>query len=495
MAEGQCQYPDFGSMPEGDSTEAHSSTGSARQDYVLGLYFCKDCKHKWSGAASTGACPKCAGTRLNAYSFERHFWIEHTHIANCSTNVLSETSGVENTALTEYIYTCQGCYLSWRTTSRHSCSRCGGGVLIEYGLSGNEVVQVAPDSELATSYSESARAINRESLEMNEIGRVVGGLIGKAVVFGVEVAVGAVQVVGEAVSEAVTRSAPPVDPDPVPARPLGSTPLTDLSAHGLAEVAGMHELKQMLMDEVIQPLRNPDLYRKYRIEIPNGILMYGPPGCGKTYIARQLAAELQRNFYEVSPGEVASSYVHGSTQKIRQLFESAAKNAPALMFVDEFEGLVPSRRSLGGEQQYKSEEVNEWLIQLGKCAEKQILFVAATNEPWAIDDAVQRSGRIDKKVYVGPPDVEAIEEMLLHHLKGRPFSSRDDVKSFSMSLAGQRYAASDLKVLADEAAKLAMRAQEEISLVHLSNAAADRVRPSISRETEQLYREFRHLKN
>jgi transitional endoplasmic reticulum ATPase len=262
-------------------------------------------------------------------------------------------------------------------------------------------------------------------------------------------------------------------------------------ARGLATLPGMSELKQMLQEEVIDPLRDPERFKKYKIEIPNGILMYGPPGCGKTFIAQRLASELNYNFYEVGPSAVASSYIHGSTNMIKKLFDEAARNAPALMFVDEFEGMVPARRSLGGEQQFKAEEVNEWLVQIGSCAQRRILFVAATNEPWSIDDAVQRSGRLDKKVYVGPPDSEALAEMLLHHLNGRPFGSDEDVRQFATSIAGRGYSASDLKLITDEAAKLAIKSHQDISSIHLTKAAIDKVPPSISREQEDAYLAFK----
>jgi len=261
-------------------------------------------------------------------------------------------------------------------------------------------------------------------------------------------------------------------------------------AKGLTSLPGMKELKQMLQEEVVEPLRDPERFRRYKIEVPNGILMYGPPGCGKTFVAQRLASELNYNFYEISPSVVGSTYIHGSTLKIKELFEEAARNAPALIFVDEFEGLVPARRGLGGEQQFKSEEVNEWLVQLGSCSQRKLLFVAATNEPWGIDDAIQRSGRLDKKVYVGPPDSEALGEMLLHHLADRPISSSQDIQGFAATIAGQGYSASDLKLLADEAAKLAMKAQQNISSAHLT-AAVERVPPSISREQEDFYRAFR----
>jgi DNA polymerase III delta prime subunit len=265
-----------------------------------------------------------------------------------------------------------------------------------------------------------------------------------------------------------------------------------ISGHeeGLSHTPGMASLKQLLLDEVVAPLKNPEKYRKYKIGIPNGVLLYGPPGCGKTFIARRLANELNYNFTEVSPAAIASPYIHDTVLKISNIFQDAAKNAPTLIFVDEFEGIVPDRSSLGGHQQHKAEEVNEWLVQLNSCAERRILFVAATNEPWKIDPAVQRTGRLDKKIYVGPPDGEAIAEILNHHLSGRPVAAAADVAHFARTIEGQGYSASDLKVIADEAAKLAMRADASIGFLHLQQVAAEKVSPSIPRELEEAHQSF-----
>jgi transitional endoplasmic reticulum ATPase len=264
----------------------------------------------------------------------------------------------------------------------------------------------------------------------------------------------------------------------------------DDSAEGLSAIPGMHRLKELLLEEVVAPLRDPEKYKKYRISIPNGILLYGPPGCGKTFIAQRLAGELGYNFFEISPSSIGSPYVHQTGLKIRDLFDNAAKKAPVVIFVDEFEGMVPARSQLGGEDQYKAEEVNEWLVQINNCADRGILFIAATNEPWKIDEAVRRTGRIDKKIYVGPPDGVAILEMLSHHLKGRPVQRESDLAIFGQKITGLGYSASDIKVLADEAAKMALKANVDISIDHLMQAAAERVPPSITRESEEFYMSF-----
>lgn len=260
---------------------------------------------------------------------------------------------------------------------------------------------------------------------------------------------------------------------------------------GLATIPGMHALKKILTVDVIDVLRNADEYRRYGLALPNGLLFYGPPGCGKTFVAQRLAGELSYNFYEVTPSTIASPYIHDSVLKIKDVFERAARSAPSLIFVDEFEGLVPSRRYLGAESQYKAEEVNEWLTQIGSCSERGILFIAATNEPWKIDEAIRRTGRLDKKIYIGPPDQDAIAEMIAYNAKGRPLSDSSVFAAVAHEIRDRGYSASDLKLLVDEAAKLAMRDRSLITVVHFQKAAQEKVHPSITPDVQELFAEFR----
>lgn len=256
---------------------------------------------------------------------------------------------------------------------------------------------------------------------------------------------------------------------------------------GLAKVAGMRELKNLLENEVIRPLRDPEPFQRYGLTVPNGVLLYGPPGCGKTYIARQLAEELGQYFVEIIPSEIASPYIHGSTIRIRDVFETAAEHAPSVLFIDEFEALVPSRAELGGFQQYKAEEVNEFLAHLNSCTEKKIFVIAATNEPQKIDAAVRRTGRLDKLIYVGPPDAEARAEMLRLHLSKRPVDDSLDVFAVADVLVG--YSASDIKFLVDEAARFALGRGAPISTETIMEARR-RVPPSVTKEDEQRYQGF-----
>lgn len=264
-----------------------------------------------------------------------------------------------------------------------------------------------------------------------------------------------------------------------------SEPMTELSldacGSGLAKVAGMQGLKALLVSEVIAPLRNPEPFRRYGLTIPNGVLLYGPPGCGKTYIARQLAEELGHHFIEIIPSELASSYVHQTVLQIRQAFDEAADHAPSVIFIDEFEALVPTRGELGGHQHYKAEEVNEFLVHLNNCSEKGIFVIAATNQPDRIDPAVKRTGRLDKLIYVGPPDTEARREMLALHLTGRPVDPALDLGSLAEGLAG--YSASDIRFLVDEAARDAFRSGRDIDC-EAFGVALSHVGPSVPSSIE-----------
>jgi transitional endoplasmic reticulum ATPase len=189
-------------------------------------------------------------------------------------------------------------------------------------------------------------------------------------------------------------------------------------------------------------------------------------------------------FVEIIPSELASPYIHQSVIRIRELFDAAAEQAPAVVFIDEFEALVPSREGLGGHQQYKAEEVNEFLAHLNSCSEKKIFVIAATNQPQKIDPAVRRTGRLDKLIYVGPPDAEARREMLTLHLEGRPVDAAFEVEVLAEALKG--YSASDIRFLVDEAARDALKTRQDITNESF-RTAMDRIQPSVTSDIETQY--------
>ena len=170
--------------------------------------------------------------------------------------------------------------------------------------------------------------------------------------------------------------------------------------------------------------------------------------------------------------------------RIRELFDAAAEQAPAVVFIDEFEALVPTRARSWRSPAIQAEEVNEFLAHLNSCSEKKIFVIAATNQPEKIDPAVRRTGRLDKIIYVGPPDLEARREMLALHLEGRPVSTDFDLGVLAAAL--ECYSASDIKFLVDEAAREALKGLQEISNESF-RLAMTRIQPSVTPEIEAKY--------
>jgi SpoVK/Ycf46/Vps4 family AAA+-type ATPase len=256
---------------------------------------------------------------------------------------------------------------------------------------------------------------------------------------------------------------------------------------GLSDIAGIPELKEWLRKEILGPLQNPEVYKKYRVGLPNGVLFYGPPGGGKTYIARRLAEELGYFFQEIKPSDVGSPYIHSTVLRIRDLFDAAIDKAPAVVFIDEFDAFVPSRSELGGHQQYKAEEVNEFLANSEGITDRNVLLIAATNEPERIDPAIRRSGRFEKLIYIPPPDSQARAAMLAHDLVDRPVEREVDLNGLAAVLDG--YSASDLRLLVDEAARYALDLNGPISTSVLLDALRC-VPPSIAQKELERYRAF-----
>lgn len=225
--------------------------------------------------------------------------------------------------------------------------------------------------------------------------------------------------------------------------------LTILS--GFDAVAGMKELKQQLLQDVIYPILQKDKFEKFKLSIPNGILLFGPPGCGKTFIIRKLAEELDFSYFEIKHSDVTTPYIHGGVGKISEVFKRAEKLAPSIIFIDELEGLVPERSALDGSQSYKLEEINEFLMNLNDAGKRNILVIGATNQIDLIDKAILRAGRFDKKIFVMPPDFDARKHLFEMYLKDRPLKNIDyDI------LSGQavNYSCSDIEFICNEAARV-----------------------------------------
>ena len=234
-------------------------------------------------------------------------------------------------------------------------------------------------------------------------------------------------------------------------------------------VAGMRDLKAMLERDVILPLQEPEIYAKYRLNLPNGILLYGPPGCGKTFIARKLAEVAGFSFIEVKPSDLSSIYVHGTQGKIGELFTEARKQKPCMIFFDELDAMVPNRGG-GDVGHHYSSEVNEFLVQLNECGQKGVLVIGATNRPEHIDPAVLRPGRLDKKFFVGPPDYEARIELLRLYMSNRP-QEPIDLPNCAEEL--ENYTCAEIEFIINEAARIAMSLNRSISIGDILNAAGN----------------------
>jgi transitional endoplasmic reticulum ATPase len=263
------------------------------------------------------------------------------------------------------------------------------------------------------------------------------------------------------------------------------------SVRGFDAVAGMRELKKRLINDVINPLRNPEKYREFKLSIPNGILLYGPPGCGKTFIVKKLAEELGYSFVVLSPSSVATPYVHGAVGNIASVFETARREAPAIVFIDEIEGLLPKREELGSWADIKKEEINEFLLQLNNAGESKILVIGATNRPQMIDTAILRSGRMDKRIFVPPPDFDARKEMIRMCLAGRPY---DDTIDFdALARATENFVGSDIELIVTEAAREAVLGDKTRIDEQMIAGVIARFPPSISPEEIGQYKQFSNL--
>ncbi len=255
---------------------------------------------------------------------------------------------------------------------------------------------------------------------------------------------------------------------------------------GFEDIAGMQELKDLLSQKVIFVLRNKELAEEYRLTPPNGMLLYGPPGCGKTFFAEKFAEEAGFNFMLIKASDLASTYVHGSQEKIAALFKQAEEQAPAIICFDEFDALVPVRS--GDTSQHYASEVNEFLSQLNNCSHRQIFVIATSNRPDKIDPAVLRTGRIDKQIYVPLPDYKARYEMFLHHLKGRP--QEEGIDADKLATLSDGYVASDIAYVVNDAAMTAAFTHKKISQELLETIISN-VKPSVKKEVLKQYEEMR----
>jgi len=214
------------------------------------------------------------------------------------------------------------------------------------------------------------------------------------------------------------------------------------SGNGFKSVAGMEHLKQMVTEAFINVLKNSECADAYGI-MPPSLLFYGPAGCGKTFFAERIADELGINFIKVVPDDLASTLVHGTQEKIGELFRKAEAKAPTLVFFDEFDAMVPRRTA--DDKNYQNGETNEFLCMLNNAAERGVYVIAATNHPERIDKAILRSGRIDEMIYVDMPDLKARESQFRLALSNLPVEENVDYSRLAELTKG--YNCSDISYI------------------------------------------------
>jgi len=242
------------------------------------------------------------------------------------------------------------------------------------------------------------------------------------------------------------------EPEPISGE---SDRIVDVETSGvrLADVAGMEAVKHRLELAFLGPLRNPQLRAMYGKSLRGGLLLYGPPGCGKTFIAKAVAGEMGASFISMSIVDVLDMWIGNSERNLHELFVQARRNSPCVVFLDELDALALKRSQTTSSAMRTT--VNQLLAELdGMEGDNDGVFVlAATNAPWDVDPALRRPGRLDRTVLVLPPDVPAREAILRYHLRGRPIANVD---LDHLVRASDHFSGADLAHLCETAAEYAM---------------------------------------
>lgn len=253
---------------------------------------------------------------------------------------------------------------------------------------------------------------------------------------------------------------------------------------GFKSIAGMQKLKNLLQRDVIDALNEKEKYAEFGLTIPNGMLLYGPPRCGKTFFAEKLAEEVGYIFYNIKPSDIQSKWVNATQENIKNLFDEARKNAPSIVFIDELDALVPNRENPGVNHMNTS-AVNEFLAQMNNCGEDGVFVIGATNLPSTIDPAVLGAGRLDKKIYVPVPDFEARISLFKMYLAKRPIEIGIDYNK--LAELTKDYASKDIQFICDEAARQVVKVAPRISVDNILLAIKE-TRPTSTKEQLAKYR-------
>jgi transitional endoplasmic reticulum ATPase len=262
------------------------------------------------------------------------------------------------------------------------------------------------------------------------------------------------------------------------------------------DIAGLDDVKEQIRVKMIYPFTHAEKAKKYRVRTGGGILLYGPPGTGKTMIAKAVAGELDATFFAIAPSEILNKWVGESEKNIRKLFDSARKCERAIVFIDEVESLTPPRRNgeSGGVMQRVVPQILNELDGFDRKEGHTLLFMGATNEPWNIDSAMMRPGRLDEKIYVGLPDAKARGQILRMNLKDVPLEPGADLDALAARLDG--YSGADIAYLCRKVSEERfLESVEKGDEREIARADFDRVlaklKPSVARVDLDRFAKFR----
>ncbi|RME54964.1 ATP-binding protein [Candidatus Woesearchaeota archaeon] len=219
------------------------------------------------------------------------------------------------------------------------------------------------------------------------------------------------------------------------------------------DVGGLAKVKEEIRIKIIEPLLHPEVFEYFGKKLGGGILMYGPPGCGKSLIAEATAGEANVAFFNVKSSDIKSKYVGEAEKQVVKLFNDARKEKAAIIFFDEFESLATDRTRMSNNTKGVVSTLLAEMDGVGN-KDQNILVIAATNEPWQIDVALRRPGRFDSMIFVPPPDMKARKEIIKINMKNRPVDNIDYEK---IAKATEHFSGADIKALCDEATDIPLK--------------------------------------